>query len=569
MSFKKVLKNFFLTPKGQGSAWKIICQIVLVVTIAVGFVFAFSNYVPFSMDEFIQYHALSCLYYPLNKANTFREACHVHDLAIFSECYWPLRSFDYVGSAPGLIYFPLFKVWPSPYSARFLGLLFLMVQALCLRRLFKINFFVSFFGLLIFMPYAFQHVVDTGVAAIQLTSVFLVCCLTRAWMMALKESRMSWLYPLWIGLVLFFCFWIKVAYLFMLPGIFVLMLYEVYVHRSALLSKGNKRFFLAQGVLLASVAGGLGWMLFNASSRWGIKYGYVIRQSPRIAWTNMEEAFRNFTENIAPYFMDPMRAAHYIFEMPESRGWTIWGILFVAVVVLLVVAGLVKRILKKEPVGGIVAGVSAFVLTIFIMSFSPKVWAMHHVVLSLPFLLFGIFHSIGKYKIDNHTFLHGRIEDVSRSKMKGELSCVFAKCGRDKLILLLAVVFLVVNVKLYSGLPYLPHKEMNHHSNVRLNAYLNKRFNGPYVFVVLNWGLYYIKALYGHKDQSVVYVDPLQNQDEIDRLKKILRDTQRKAVFVLRSDAGKSLFLLRDTFPHLAQVKIDFDTGKWLVWCER
>ncbi|MCK5580301.1 MAG: general secretion pathway protein GspK [Candidatus Omnitrophica bacterium] len=36
---------------------------------------------------------------------------------------------------------------------------------------------------------------------------------------------------------------------------------------------------------------------------------------------------------------------------------------------------------------------------------------------------FEIFYSIGKYKTDNHAFLHGCIEDVSRSKMKGELSC--------------------------------------------------------------------------------------------------------------------------------------------------
>ena len=41
----------------------------------------------------------------------------------------------------------------------------------------------------------------------------------------------------------------------------------------------------------------------------------------------------------------------------------------------------------------------------------------------LIFMFFLFVHSIGKYKTDDNTFLHGRIEDVSRSKMKGELSC--------------------------------------------------------------------------------------------------------------------------------------------------
>ncbi len=35
-----------------------------------------------------------------------------------------------------------------------------------------------------------------------------------------------------------------------------------------------------------------------------------------------------------------------------------------------------------------------------------------------------VFYSIGKHKTGSRAFLHGCIEDVSWSKMKGELSCV-------------------------------------------------------------------------------------------------------------------------------------------------
>lgn len=163
---------------------------------------------------------------------------------------------------------------------------------------------------------------------------------------------------------------------------------------------------------------------------------------------------------------------------------------------------------------------------------------MHHVVLSFPFLVLTLF-AIG------------------------------SQCKKDKVVWLLVIVFLVVNACLYAGLAQLPHKEKNHPAMVDLNAFLNQEFSGPYVFVVLNWGMYYIKALYGNKDQCVVYIDPLSSQDEVDRLKELLHTTQRKAVFILRRDAGKSLVILRKTFPHLSQADTGMDTGKWLVGYER
>ncbi len=134
----------------------------------------------------------------------------------------------------------------------------------------------------------------------------------------------------------------------------------------------------------------------------------------------------------------------------------------------------------------------------------------------------------------------------------------------------MVIVFLVVNTRLYAGLAQLPYKEKNHPAMVDLNAFLNQEFSGPYVFIVLSWGMYYIKALYGNKDQCVVYIDPLRSQDEVDRLKKLLHTTQRKAVFILRRDAGKGLFMiLRKMFPLLVEAETGMDTGKWFVLYER
>jgi len=157
----------------QNKYLKIAVGFLAVLIIASGFLFWTSKYIPFNMDEFSQYHALGCSYYPNNIYNSFREGCEALDLAPIPNHYYPLRSFEYTGSVFGLIYYPLFKLWPSPYSARFWGLLMLAVQALLIRKVFKINFILAYLSLLCFMPYAFQHLVDTGAVYFHTLSAFL------------------------------------------------------------------------------------------------------------------------------------------------------------------------------------------------------------------------------------------------------------------------------------------------------------------------------------------------------------------------------------------------------------
>jgi hypothetical protein len=109
----------------------------------------------------------------------------------------------------------------------------------------------------------------------------------------------------------------------------------------------------------------------------------------------------------------------------------------------------------------------------------------------------------------------------------------------------------------------------NHPAKAKLNELLNKKYSNKYVFVVIDWGMYYMKALYGPRQQCVLYMEPLNSGDQIVKLKEILYKTKRKALFISLVNSESNLALIRTSFPSLAELRTDFDTGKWKVLYEK
>ena len=110
----------------------------------------FSQFVPFHMDEFTHYRQILCFHYKYNSLNTFRGGCYEFDLNFLNTgVFLPLRSTAYMGSLHSILYYPLFLVWKSPISARFLGIVFLLIQALILSKIFNIRIGYIFLGLIL------------------------------------------------------------------------------------------------------------------------------------------------------------------------------------------------------------------------------------------------------------------------------------------------------------------------------------------------------------------------------------------------------------------------------------
>ncbi|MDD5439640.1 MAG: hypothetical protein PHS37_05595 [Candidatus Omnitrophica bacterium] len=507
---------------------KLFVEIAAMIIIAIAFLALFCRYVPFNMDEFYQYHVIMERYYPMSVYNIFMERTSAYDLAIIPNHYLPLRSFHYTGSFPDLLYYPLFLIWKSPYSARLFGMIMLMIQAVLVNRIFKTDLLCSFITLLAWMPYAFQHIADTGPVSFQTTSVFLIVYLIQRWLGTKYRLR----YPFIIGIVIFCCLWTKLTYYFLIPAIGIIILF--YLYRTIKSGTRNSAGLLMHLAVMALAAGIPMILLLWSRDRNGFPF-YLqlfkkdfVPQDPTLAKTHFQW--------VAQYITNPLSSAHRIFDIPEPVSFA--GIVFIVLFAGSAAYGIYYLFrARKDPFPPAIYFIG-FALTFAFMVFHPKTWAMHHIVLSYPFLaltFFGI---------------------VSRIKTK-------------KLPALLCAIFFAVNASLYAALPHLTPWPYDHPSKVKLNEFLNRQYADRSVLVVIDWGFYFLKALYGPKSQCVVYITPFNKAKQAEMLKIVLEETGRKALFIGRTDSESDLALIRRYFPDLAELKTDFDTGRWRIWYQK
>ena len=386
----------------NGLKSKLIIEILVIFLISIIFLFIFSSYVPFDTFEFLIYHTLASNYYHLNKLNTFWEGANAYYLAPLPNLYLPLRSFDYIGIVHDIIYYPLFKLWPSPYSARFLGLLMLIIQAYFIYKIFKIDILISFIFLFSCMPYVFQHLVDTGPVTFQLTSIFCICYFAHRWLVHIKNGYShSWRYPLVIGLILFLGFWAKVAYLFLLPAIIILIFYYIIHSEISLKNQPISKILIRDLLILFGVAAILSFILFFAQQPDGTRYynvfinGRVINFFKFNAWIEKVKEFASF-------FLNPLSSARRVFLIKNNI--TLKGISLCSVMIVLICSGIWQLRLKKEKISFIILNIALFFLTLFLMSFCTRAGGMHHIVLSFPFLILALFYIYSKLR-NNGTIL--------------------------------------------------------------------------------------------------------------------------------------------------------------------
>ena len=288
-------------------AHNLVMELIIIVIISIVFLFVFSSYVPFHMAEFLPYHAISCNYYPLNALNTFRKSCAVVDLAPIPGYYLPLRSFKYIGSSPSLIYFPLFKLWLSPYSVRLMGLAMLAIQAFLLYKLFHINLLISFLLLLFCMPYSFQHIVDERPIAMHTTSIFLLYFLIQRWIISIEIGRkQSWKFSFLIGLVIFLGIWTKISYFFLIPGVFIFICYFVMTKKHIFDDRLKSKQLVKDSILLLIIAITPSFLLFNSADREGHKYYEHILNAQNISFKGLPA---HFWDKLALYIFDPLATA--------------------------------------------------------------------------------------------------------------------------------------------------------------------------------------------------------------------------------------------------------------------
>ncbi|MDH3403978.1 MAG: hypothetical protein OES32_03305 [Acidobacteriota bacterium] len=508
---------------------------LVIALLATAFLLSIAAAMPWHMDEFLGYHMLACHWYPGNMANTFRGSCTRLGLAPFGDTLLPLRSYTYTGSLPGLLYLPVFALWPSPLSARLLGLIALAAQAALLARVFGVRPAVSFGLLLAFLSYSALHVFDLGPVCLQTTLVFAVYALSRRWSEAVREGgRASWRYPAAAGLLVFVGIWNKVAFLFLLPSLALLAVVAMRGARSPEPAVGRRRVArdaLVGGVALAAPTAAL----LLARTADGEAYYRVVTGSPVLLEASL--AYRHFVDRLLPFLLNPLRTSHLI--VVDRRPATWLGVLTAALVVALLAYGLAaawrRRDLAARRGGALVA---AWLLSLAMVAASRLSHAAHHVQLGLAFLILAAYE-------------------------------VLPAVARHRTVRALLLAFVAAQGVLYYQFAELRHE----HTTARasrdlpaLNAELGDRFGRDHLIVCIDWGLYYFKSLYGPPEQAVVHHWRLVKSGQVERVAATARRMGRRLAFVgLDAGGGSDWGLLEASVPDLVSERLPYDGGRWRV----
>lgn len=538
---------------------------ILGISLLVGFLY---SHLPLTMDSFAFYSNLARWYYPLNNLDPLTKALDlalfpdfilsmpssapgfvigIWDSIPFMDTYHPLRSYAYIGSLPSLVYFPFFLVWPSPHSVRFFGLIALAIQAVLICKMVRYDTLKCFLILLAFMPYAFQHIVDTGPTALPLVLIYLIVYMMGKWAGGLRDGRArGLLHPLAIGGLVFAGIWCKVSFAFCLPALALCVLHHAIEQRPCMAIPAVRRRFLLQCGIMLVAAGVLTGALLNATGRppGGKRYYQCFSTVMRVG---IEEG--NYTYSLARQcaflsgaLLNPLQSAHKIYRVAQTAtpsGCLLWGAL-----IALLAYGTVKLRALRRGTRFVLVNVTAFVLVLAAIVSFPAAGSMHHLILAYPFLALAIFSVL--------------------SKLRG-----------DRVVAALLAIFVALNLWQYHGLSGMDYRAWDRsqgagHALVPNFECLKEtldRHSDRYAFVHADWGTYDIKALYGNRDQCNVAVWPLDSLEAVRKVRAICRQARRRPMFIrMAENSSTDLEFLMRHFPGLVPLRLECDAGSWGIW---
>ena len=412
-------------------------------------------------------------------------------------------------------------------------MLFLFVQSLLLARIFNFRYEYLLLFLLSFFPYFFQHVVDTGPVIFTTTSIPLLYWLMKKWFDNLQLK-----YPLFMALIVFLGIWAKLTYLWLLPSIGILLLILLLENKTSLNRIACKKIvlhILGSGFLLIL---SLGCIFLSTDPHNSNRFPYL-EQITNSKSLSIHQLFQlNIIRNrgVVKALFNPFEATQRIFVVKEPNLITAFycGVIFLFVPTCLLALRINWRD-KIKPSLFYFASLLTFTITLY----TERAWAMHHTVLSFPSFLLSILAVIDLFR-KHYAKKFARIAMIS------------------------AIIFVFLNSYFFINFPKQRIKEHDDWSKIEIHKQLqNPELANDYFYVVVDWGMYYYQGLYGPSFQSVLYMEPLNSQSQIDILKQMSREHNRKLLFIYRHDKNSSnLDLIRKSF----RLEENKTTSKDQIW---
>ena len=453
--------------------------------------------VPPSMDEFLPYHQIACSFYPNGSENIFRESCGTYDLNVFGHSL-PLRAYSYTGFTPSLIYFPFFLLWKSYFSARILKLFVLLLLAFCVKKIAKLSGWMVSLLVLMCLPLALQFVIDLGPFAFQG-----LIALAAAYLIARSRSYVGGAIA---GLIIFIGFDQKPIFSVLIIPIIVLTIALIIEKRKDFIKERGKRL----GIIILAVISALVPLsvLLLSKNNSGISYLKELTMHPAIGIFDFSRQYQQF-QTISPYLGSFEKFGHLMYDTHNASSfptviiWVMYG--------LLIIFALYKKLTDKDEdiqnsFWPFLASIFGFIFSIWGVSRMSESGNAHHPIIAFPFLILAIAFAI-------------------KSLQKN--SCKIA----------VIVVVVIASLNVYMGYNLLTSPILSQHDWSRLNIineFNNTESSRKYLYVCADWGMYYLMSLYGPKEQTVLFIDPINSKNQIDSIDKVAKRKNLTPVYIAR-----------------------------------
>jgi hypothetical protein len=505
------------------STAKILGGVIVSVALAAVIAVAAGRILPYADDEFEKYFALACtvtasFHHPISAIGNI--CANTLSRIPFSSVVVPLGNAAwYNGSISSLYYAPLYFLWRSPDSARFVGVLFLLGQAFVFSRLFRFRFAPVAAGFLLLFPYAFQHLVDTGPLGPQLLVVFLLYALFDDWL----RSPRPWVLPL-CAFLMFLSLWSKLTFVWLLPGLGLLFLFQLAQGWSDLSARLPFRRLLAQAAVaaLCFVVPLIVLLLSTSELQQGISlYLQGWNTTETYSFIDMLRGVWRGSEALVPGLRDPLFATQWIWEYDGNRT-DLFLSLYYPFLLEFVPAGIVLLALfARRSVRELLRPTvfyALFWLTFFLMLRNQTAGRMHHVLVAFPFLIFGIGSVV--------SLMLATLRERPLPVLRWYLAAS-------------ALFFVALNVDAYYRAA--PPDPALKTSQIALTRILNDpSVIGRYDIVVLDYDVIFRQALYGNPAQHLRFVRKLRGERPIVALRNEIEAEGRKMLFVFTPGSSSS-----------------------------
>jgi hypothetical protein len=502
--------------------------------VAAAAVFAlFRRFVPLNMDEFVSYQTIVALHFPNSAENVFCSTNASFYLKVLDRITLPLLTYDYIGSLSALLYTPLYLAWPSPDSARLEGIIALFLQALVLARLFRFRAAPVFCCLLFFVPYSFVHLADTGPVAFQTTSVFVVCYLLRAWLLSRNPRRRAGLL-LGAGLTIGLGCWVKPTYFFVSAGLATLAISTLAI---ALVRRPAERIRrLAEYGLLFFSAALSATLVYEAKHPNGGAYLPVITGNFVPGQVQFAGLATRLQENVLHFLYRPLDATLSCFDfvpplpVAEVLIWLATG--------ALVAGSLRSRGGRPRHRREIWLNWTLCAVALLLVATNLYAKSMHHAVLAYPFAILAVARAV--------------------------------QTSVGPSVRIAVAVFVVLHGVLFLRFPVMYEQARRNGDGkayvTELNAELNRTEADGAVIACVDWGIYFVKALYGPRSQVVLFLCRTDDDTQLDRAAAIARRLHRNLAVVGLADNQPVRERLRTGFPHVAERPAGAGNNPWRIW---